>query len=132
MKRASIPRLNRIDGMSSLWAAGSRGALLFIVVLLLVMPWTEYFWNFDKFLRGGQDFEFGLLAIATIFCLVMVMLQHGKCFLRATLSLRKWLSAVFRRDDPVAPGSFMGLIAAQHAIAVPSPSLGQYTLPLQV
>ncbi len=132
MKRTSIPRSNRIDGMSRLWITGSRVTLLFIVVLLVIMPWTEYFWNFDKLLRGGQDFEFGLLAIATIFCLVMVMLQHGKCSLRESLSLRKWLSIVFRREDHVAPGSFMGLIAALHAIVVPSPSLHQCTLPLQV
>ncbi len=96
------------------------------------MPWTEYFWSFDKFLRGGQDFELGLLSIATIFCLVMIMLQHGKCSVDQSFSLRKWLSIVFRRDDPIVPGSFMGLIAALHVIAVPSPSLRQYTLPLQV
>lgn len=118
--------------MSRLWATGGRIALLFTVVLLVVMPWTEYFWSFDKFLRGGQDFEFGLLSIATIFCLVMVMLQHGKCSVDQSFSLRKWLSIVFRHDDPVVPGSFMGLIAGLHVIAVPSPSLGLYSLPLQV
>ena len=31
-------------------------------LLIAVSPWTEYYWHFDNFLRGGQDFEFGLLA----------------------------------------------------------------------
>jgi hypothetical protein len=132
MKRKSIPKLNRIDGMSWLWAAGSRVALLLTAIVVLATPLTEYFWHFDKFLRGGQDLELGLLSIATILCLVMVMLQHGKCSVTLSLSLRKLLSIVFRNDDHAAPGSFMGLIAALHAIAVPSPSLERYTLPLQV
>ncbi len=132
MKNASIRSPNRGDGMSSLWTTGSRVALLFTVVLLLMMPWTEYFWSFDKFLRGGQDFELGLLSIATIFCLLLVMLQHRKCSLRESLSFRKWLSIVFRRDDPFARGSFTGLIAVLHFLAVPSPPVGQCTLPLQI
>lgn len=132
MKRTSIGRLNRIDGMSSLWAAVSRGALLFIVVVLLVMPWTEHFWNFDGFLRGGQDFEFGLLAIATFFCFVMVMMQLGKCSLGATLCLRRWLSILDGPDDPAATGLFVGLISVLHAVPIPSPSLLQAILPLQI
>ena len=128
----SIPKLNRVDGMSWIWAVGSRAALLLTAVVVLIMPLTEYLWHFDKFLRGGQDFELGLLSVATFFCLAMILLQHGKSFVSLLLSLRKWLSNVFNADDHAAPGLFMGLIAALHAIAVPSPSLGQYTLPLQV
>jgi hypothetical protein len=132
MKRTSIPKLSRTDGMSWTWAAGSRAALLLTAVVVLVMPLTEYFWHFDKFLRGGQDFELGLLSVATIFCLLMILLQNGKRSVSQLLSLRKWLCNVFHIEDPAAPGSFMGLIAALHAIAVPSPSLDRYTLPLQV
>ena len=117
MKRISIYRLNRTDGMPSLWATGSKVALLFTVVLLLIMPWTEHFWSFDKFLRGGQDFEFGLLAIATIFCLVMVMLQHGKCSQSDVISAEEAFSRVSSRRSccmKIIPG----LIAVLHAIAV--------------
>ncbi|SDF00038.1 hypothetical protein [Terriglobus roseus] len=132
MKTATIPALHRIDGMSNLWTAGSRGALLFIGLVLLVMPWTEHFWNFDGFLNGGQDFEFGLLAIATMFCFVMVMMQHAKCSFRATLCLRRWLSIVLQHNDPVVTGSFMGLNSILHTVPFPSPSLRQCTLPLQI
>jgi hypothetical protein len=132
MKNTSIPKTNRPEGMSWIWAAGSRIALLVTAIVVLVMPITEYLWHFDKFLRGGQDFELGLLSVATIFCLAMILLQNGKSSVSLLLSLRKWLCKVFHIEDPAPYGSFMGLIAALHAIAVPSPSLGQYTLPLQV
>ena len=132
MKKTFITKFNRLDGMSWIWAVGSRAALLLTAVVLLIMPFTEYLWNFDKFLRGGQDFEFGLLSVATILCLVMIQIQHGKCSVNLLLSLRRWFSKVFLTDDHTAPGSFMGLIAALHAITVPSPSLSQYTPPLQV
>jgi hypothetical protein len=47
-------------------------------LLLAVMPLTEHLWTWDKFLRGGPDFEFGLLGIASILCLVLVLSQHYK------------------------------------------------------
>jgi hypothetical protein len=132
MKNTSIPKMKRPEGMSRIWAAGSRVALLLAAIVVLVMPFTEYFWHFDKFLRGGQDFELGLLSVATIFCLAMILLQNGKRSVSLLLSMRKWLCNVFHIKDPAAPGSFMGLIASLHAIAVPSPSLGHYTLPLHI
>lgn len=51
------------------------GRFLFSLIcgLLLVMPWTEYFWSFDKFLRGGQDFELGIFALLCFLCMVVVL-----------------------------------------------------------
>jgi hypothetical protein len=132
MKRTVNSRLRRTEGMSWFWTAGSRIALLLTAAIVLVMPWTEYFWHFDKFLQGGQDFELGLLFMATSVCLVFFMLQHGKHTVRLLMSLRKWLSIILRNDRIMVPGSLSGLITASHVIAVPSPSLGLYTLPLQV
>ena len=118
--------------MSSLWAAGSQFVLLLIAILLVVMPWTEHFWHFDNFLAGGQDFELTLLCVATILCFILVMLQHGKCSVQLSLSWSKWLYTIFRCKNRPAPGALRGLITALHVIAVPSASLGQYSLPLQV
>jgi hypothetical protein len=106
--------------------------ILLTVLLVLVMPWTEYFWHFDQFPRGGEDFELSLLAIATICCLVVILLQHGKKSVAFILALRRWLSFVFQHDDPGAPGSFCGLIAASHAAPLPSPAIGMYNLPIQI
>lgn len=61
-------------------------------VLLAVMPWTEYFWRFDKFLRGGQDFELGLLALITFLCLVLVLAQRMKQNVARLLAVRQFFS----------------------------------------
>jgi len=132
LQRTSIPRRRRTAGMSQAWVVLSRVLILLTVLLVLAMPWTEYFWHFDQFLRGGEDFELSLLAVATLFCLVAILLQHGKQSVAFILSLRRWLSFVFQHDDPAAPGSFCGLITASHATPRPSSALGMYNLPIQI
>lgn len=73
------------------------GRVLLVIISLLVclMPWTEYFWHFDKFLHGGQDMEFGLLLVATVWGLVVVLLRHGKSAINAVISALLRLSSVF-------------------------------------
>ena len=73
MKRTTITNSERTDRMSLGWTRGSRVALLLTVLVVVVMPWTEYFWHFDKFLRGGQDLEFGFLSVTTLICLILLM-----------------------------------------------------------
>jgi hypothetical protein len=121
-----------MDGMSWVWAAGSRVALLLTAILVLVMPWTEYFWHFDKFLHGGQDFELGLLSVATFICLILVMLQHGKREVTLILAVRTWICFILRHGADPAPGMLCRLVAELHTIAVASPALGRYTLPIRV
>ncbi len=118
--------------MSWVWAAGSRIALLLTAVLVLVMPWTEYFWHFDKFLHGGQDFELGLLSVATFICLILVMLQHGKREVTLILAIRTWICFILQRDDDPATGMLSRLVAELHPSAFALPALGRYTLPIRV
>jgi hypothetical protein len=40
-----------------------RAVLILTEVLLLLMPLTEHFCQWDKFLRGGPDVEFGILSL---------------------------------------------------------------------
>jgi hypothetical protein len=40
-----------------------RAVLILTEVLLLLMPLTEHFCQWDKFLRGGPDLEFGILSL---------------------------------------------------------------------
>ena len=67
----------------------------FITVLLIVMPWTEHFWHFDGFLVSGQDFEFGLLALASILSLVLVLSKHREQSVTYFLAVLGWLSSIF-------------------------------------
>ena len=108
----------------------SRVLLLCTAVLLVAMPWTEYFWHFDRFLRGGQDFELGMLAIATIFCLVLVLLEQGK---------RCWALLMAMRRLILFAVSPRGFIADQKSVRIHRPecdsesglALQGYSLPLR-
>jgi hypothetical protein len=95
------------------------------------MPITEYLWTFDKFLRGGQDCEFGLLALAAIFCLILLLSHQRREILSLLLSLRHVLSSLFKLVDPastLAPH----LIATMRSCLLPDTSLLIVNLPLQI
>src|ERR1700738_3136277 len=80
------------------------GRLLIVLttLLLAVMPLTEHLWTWDKFLRGGPDFEFGLLGIASILCLVLVLSQNYKQVINLLLTMRRLVGFALYLDD----GSF--------------------------
>lgn len=61
-------------------------------ILILLMPLTEYFWHFDHFLRGGEDFEFGLLAFFTILCLAMLLVKSGESRMNHFFDIGKRIS----------------------------------------
>lgn len=54
----------------------SRVLVLLTTLLLLAMPITEHLYNWDKFLRGGPDVEFSLLAWL-LFAAMMVLSMNG-------------------------------------------------------
>lgn len=58
---------------SRLYLLVSRLLLSLIAVVLAVTPLSEHLLDFDHFLRGGQDFELGLLALLATCCLVLVL-----------------------------------------------------------
>ena len=73
----------------------SRIFIMLTAILLAAMPWTEYFWNFDNFLGGGQDFELGLLAVISVFCLLAVLLQRRRHEFTIRLAIDRWLTSLF-------------------------------------
>ena len=117
---------------SSAYLFGGRLLMFLTLVLVVVMPLTEYFWHFDRFMQGGQDFELSLLAAMTFLCLILVLFQKGKRSVALLMALRRWLGFVFCAADPGAPGSMSGLITLLHATPLPSASLGLYNLPQQI
>ena len=131
MKRTSTTIRQPIDCISQTYALGGRLLLLFTAILIVVMPWTEYFWHFDGFLHGGQDFELGLLALLTIFSLVLVLLQQRRQNVALLLAVRRWLSLVFEDADPRVADA-RSLIAHPNAASLFSHALCQYNLPIQV
>jgi hypothetical protein len=49
-----------------------RAVLILTELLLLLMPLTEHFCRWDKFLRGGPDVEFGILSLLLFAGLVLL------------------------------------------------------------
>ena len=49
-----------------------RAVLILTEVLLLLMPLTEHFCKWDRFLRGGPDVEFGILSLLLFAGLVLL------------------------------------------------------------
>jgi hypothetical protein len=54
----------------------SRVLILLTTLLLMVMPVTEHLCNWDRFLRGGPDVEFSVLAWL-LFAAMIVLSMHG-------------------------------------------------------
>lgn len=133
LKRISITSGMPVDDLSYTCAVGARLILLFTALLLLVMPWTEYFWHFDRFLRGGQDFEFGLLSLATIFALVIVLSRCRRQRDAVILAVRRCLLLLSpAQAAQPAPGNPYPLRIAIRPSVISSPSLAFYNLPIQV
>jgi hypothetical protein len=49
-----------------------RAVLILTEMLILLMPFTEHFCSWDKFLRGGPDVEFGILSLLLFSGLVLL------------------------------------------------------------
>jgi hypothetical protein len=63
---------------SRTWIAWGRFLIYLTAFVLVVMPWTEYWWQFDHSFHGGQDLEFSILSLLTFFCLLVVLSRSQK------------------------------------------------------
>ena len=83
------------------------GRLLLILAgfLLMVMPWTEHYLPLDRFLRGGQDVELGLLALLSLLCLVLVLTQHLRQKIAMLLAAWQWGTLAFQGNCRTLQGS---------------------------
>lgn len=121
-----------VDCVSQTYVRGGRTLLLFTAILIVVMPWTEYFWHFDGFLHGGQDFELGILSLLTIFSLVLVLLQQRRQSVALLLIVRRWLSNIFEDPGPRAVANTQSLRMYSDIAAPSSCARCQYNFPLRV
>lgn len=132
MKQRRNLRQTLVNGHFELPAAFGRVLIGLIALLTAVSPWTQYYWHFDNFPRGGEDFEFGLLCSLMVFCLVLILMQLGKQGVTFWFALRQWLAVIFQRPDPVALSFFAYRILACRAPSPPDRILGVYDLPLRI
>jgi hypothetical protein len=132
LKHTSTTKRSPIDGLSQSYALGGRLLILFTAILIFVMPWTEYFSQLDRFLRGGQDCELGLLSLLTIFSLVLVLLKQRQQNVTLLLAARRWVSLVFEDALPRAVAITCSLIMHSDAVPLSSRAVCRYNLPIQV
>ena len=135
MKRTPIktwPHLEWAADPSQACALAGHILILFIALLLMVMPWTEHFCNIDRFLRGGQDVEFSLLAFAVVLSLVLLLSQRHRQGMTELLSLLYLLPSIVRPAQPVAATFTAGLVVPGHNRLVPCQALTANNLPLQL
>jgi hypothetical protein len=66
--------------------------VLLNIIVLILSSFTEHLWTWDRFLRGGQDFELSLLALLAFFCLILVLAQHFRRSVSELLRRRTGLS----------------------------------------
>jgi len=120
------------EKMSRYCAVASRVFVLLSAVLLVVMPWTENVWHFDRFPCGGPDFELSVFLLVTIFGLVLALLQLGKKGVSFIFALQRLLSYALQRAATLTQQHFDRLAAAFHAPPLPSCTLDSYNHPIQV
>ncbi len=108
-----------------------RALVLFTALLLAFMPLTEHLWTFDEFFRSGQDLEFGLLALATILCLVLVVSQHRKQVVNVLLSVWRWTVSSRCGVVPLLYGVLDRLALFRASTRSDYPR-STYSLPLQI
>ena len=132
MKNLSTKNGIGLNGLSEAFVAVGRRFVLFAVMLVVLMPLTEYYWTFDKFLRGGQDLEFGLLSLAAVFCLVLVLCQQRRLGLILILAIRRWLRFAFKHIDQPARERSRAILASLHVSPLPHPTSAGYILPIQI
>jgi hypothetical protein len=121
-----------VDGISHAYALAGRLLIVLTAILLFVMPWTEHFCELDRFLRGGQDCELGLLALLTIFSLVLVLLKQRRQNVTLLLTVRRRLSCVFEDEDPWRVAKAWSLTAPSNVTPLSTQALCRYNLPIQV
>jgi hypothetical protein len=117
---------------SLLRSMAGRGLILLAALVLVAMPWTEYYWQFDNFLRGGQDMELGVLAVVSILCLVLIFLHDNKARLTFIAAIWRRLTPVSEQVAPITPVSFCVSNPRWDTSPSLNSSLDLYNLPIQI
>ena len=108
----------------------SRYLLILIALSLITMPITEHVWAWDRFLRGGQDFELGVLLVLSFLCLVLVVSKQCQ---RWVSSLATWCVAASQLMDSLAPGIGPAVeVSTFNPDPAVDPGTGRSDFPLQI
>jgi hypothetical protein len=117
MHRTSIKSRGPVptrEGMSRAYITMGRILATLSIVLLLVMPFTEHLWTFDRFLIGGSDFELGLFVTISILSLVLVVSRSRQQSVATLITAVQALVSLLR-----SAAQRLMTIAASHVVLLP-------------
>ena len=103
-----------------------------IVVLLLIIPWSERYSALDSF-PHGHDVELSVLAFLALLGLALLFVRFGKAKLVSLLTFRSLLLSCLRFAVSLVSGcSHVRLLTDPHHPPLPGSSLDRFNLPLQI
>jgi hypothetical protein len=121
-----------MDAVSRICAIGGRALVLVSALLVMVMPITEYFWHFDRFPYGGQDFELSILSVLAILGLMIVLIQHAKSGVSFLFGLRQKLAMVLQNRWTQVDNGIREVVAACSGISSINPVSRKAVSPLRI
>lgn len=129
--QSSWPSLNALACAARAFAGIGHILLALITVSLITMPLTQHIWTWDRFLQGGQDFEFGVFFILINLCLVLLVAQH--CRQSITMLVATWRRvSLIPQANPLARLRREGIASAFDGGLVLIPDLQLQSLPLLI
>jgi hypothetical protein len=87
---ASTAITDRYELKSRDGSAAVRALIWLLLGLLAATPISEHYCNFDRFLRGGQDIEFSLIALLAFLCLILLTAHKLSVGIQRHLRIRRW------------------------------------------
>jgi hypothetical protein len=125
IKREVERNLSSGAGRPPVWLAVS--LLVLSAVSIVTMPLTQYLWSWDRFMRGGQDFELGALMVLTLLCLALVLPRLCKQSVQSLVARTCHASRILRSLQTSSAGGEFLIFAA-----IPFPASAEYNIPLQI
>lgn len=108
-----------------------RFLLAIAAISALTTPITQDLWTWDHFLRGGQDFETGMLTIVSILCLSVLLSQLCRIDIDLLFSVHQVLAFIFKHGE--LPGnSPVRAFFIFRMERVNGAALGRYSLPMKI
>jgi hypothetical protein len=108
-----------------------RFLLMLAAISVLTLPLTQDIWTWDHFLRGGQDFETGMLAIVIVLCLAVLLSQLCKRHIDSLFTVRHVLAFTFNHGE--LPGrSLLRAFFIFRVERTTGAAIDRYSLPLKI
>jgi hypothetical protein len=102
-----------------------------MIVLIIVSQFTERYWTFDNFPRGGQDFELTLITLVALICLVLLKTVYAKRGVEIFFDIGRVLSLIFSNQRSEENAS-VTLPLSDHGPPIVSFARASYNVPLRI